>query len=82
MGSSHINALQDTIIHLQKPRMKRWRRYIKRVKQEEKSRETNDEKLDKLMTISNHKKTKEKVKQFHLTAVISRTITYPDKKNW
>ena len=41
-------------------------------------RETKDEKLEKLMTIK--QKTKKPLEKFHLTAVINRTIHYPDKK--
>ncbi len=49
-------------------------------KQEQTTKETKDQKLDKLMTISSHKKIKEQLKQFHLTADIKISITYTHKK--
>ena len=84
MGSSQLNALEDAYNTLTKIKQSKVEKVNKKdfheMKQQEKTiRETNDDKLDRLMTISSHKKTKEPLKKFHLTANLKRSITYTHK---
>ena len=47
---------------------------------EKTKRETIEGKEDKFMMMIRHKKTKKPIKKFHLTAIIDKSIDYPNKK--
>jgi hypothetical protein len=44
-------------------------------------RKLSEGKEDKFMMMIRNKKTKKSREKFHLTAIIDRSINYPDKKN-
>jgi hypothetical protein len=46
---------------------------------EKSSRETKEGQEDKFMMMIRHKKTNKTLEKFHLTAIIDRSIRYPDK---
>ena len=85
MGSSQMNALEDAYNALTKIKKLKDNKVhhkgdFEKLKNEEKTtRETQDEKLEKLMTITSKNKTKQPLKKFHLSVVENRTITYIDK---
>jgi hypothetical protein len=86
MGSARMNALEDAYNTLVKIKKSKKVKVVKKadfheLKSNEKtSREIKEGKEDKFMMMIRHKKTKKPLEKFHLTAIINRSINYPDKK--
>jgi 1,2-phenylacetyl-CoA epoxidase PaaB subunit len=86
MGSARMNALEDAYNTLVKIKKSKEVKVVKKadfheLKSNEKtSREIKEGKEDKFMMMIRHKKTKKPLEKFHLTAIIDRSINYPDKK--